>query len=313
MGNGQKGVWGTAAFGVHVMEVISAADDRWIIENQVEPGEEGEEKALCEVCSAPVRYCVCSTDRAPAEVAPPPEDESADRPAVARADLWGPVVIEEGSRWGLKCLKGTNNTRELCSVMQALLWMLYVAPADGRAVVVLCDSHYAMGVAKGLIDAKSNLEAAVLVQELLQWVQRQRCLTFCHVKGHSKDGGNDRADELVWWGKEAGGSFCRIALDGQGEGEGRYRPEPGYDNRRNARLAARAAQGDVSRRSSVGGDGDGDTTSAGGSRAHHGGGGHDGDGGSRRPVRGGDAARGLRGGTRGGCEAARSSPDGRTK
>jgi hypothetical protein len=46
--------------------------------------------------------------------------------------------------------------------MQALLWMLYVAPADGRAVVVLCDSHYAMGVAEGLIDAKSNLEAACL-------------------------------------------------------------------------------------------------------------------------------------------------------
>ena len=141
--------------------------------------------------------------------------------------------------------------------MQALLWMLHVAPADGRAVVVLCDSHYAMGVAEGLIDAKSNLEAAVLVQELLQQVWWQRCLTFCHVKGHSTDGGNDRADELVWWGKEAGGSFCRIALDGQGVGEGRYRPEPGYDNRRNARLAARAAQGDVSRRSSVGGDGDG--------------------------------------------------------
>ena len=84
-GNGQKGVWGTAAFGVHVMEVISAADDRWIIENQVEPGEEGEEKALCEVCSAPVRYCVCSTDRAPAEVAPPHGDEPADRLAVAIA------------------------------------------------------------------------------------------------------------------------------------------------------------------------------------------------------------------------------------
>eukprot|EP01052_Picozoa_sp_SAG31_P075335 SAG31_NODE_34520_length_332_cov_0.673820_1_plen_56_part_01 len=25
-----------------------------------------------------------------------------------------------------------------------------------------------------------------------------------HVKGHSTDGGNDRADELAWWGKEAG-------------------------------------------------------------------------------------------------------------
>jgi hypothetical protein len=41
-----------------------------------------------------------------------------------------------------------------------------------------------------------------------------------HVKGHSADGGNDHADELVQWGK-TGGPYCRVR-EGGGEGEGRY-------------------------------------------------------------------------------------------
>ena len=45
--------------------------------------------------------------------------------------------------------------------------------------------------------------------------QKERC-TFIHVKGHSDDGGNDRADELVQWGKEPG-PYCRMQLNGEGE------------------------------------------------------------------------------------------------
>jgi hypothetical protein len=41
------------------------------------------------------------------------------------------------------------------------------------------------------------------------------------VKGHSADGGNDHANELVHWGK-TGESYCRLR-EGGGEGEGRYK------------------------------------------------------------------------------------------
>ena len=40
------------------------------------------------------------------------------------------------------------------------------------------------------------------------------------MKGHSADGGNDRADTLVQWGKEAG-PYARLRNSG-GEGESRY-------------------------------------------------------------------------------------------
>ena len=47
-----------------------------------------------------------------------------------------------------------------------------------------------------------------------------RTVHWVHVKGHSADGGNDKADERVQWGKEAG-PYARLR-DGGGEGESRY-------------------------------------------------------------------------------------------
>eukprot|EP01052_Picozoa_sp_SAG31_P039269 SAG31_NODE_5411_length_2554_cov_1.690865_4_plen_92_part_00 len=43
---------------------------------------------------------------------------------------------------------------------------------------------------------------------------------WVHVKGHSADGGNDRADELVQWGKD-NGPYARLR-EGGGEGDSRH-------------------------------------------------------------------------------------------
>ena len=52
---------------------------------------------------------------------------------------------------------------------------------------------------------------------------RDRCTAddFVHVRGHSDDNGNDRADALVQWGKESG-PYAR-GYEGGGEGESRLR------------------------------------------------------------------------------------------
>jgi hypothetical protein len=47
-----------------------------------------------------------------------------------------------------------------------------------------------------------------------------RTVQWVHVKGHSADGGNDRADKLVQWGK-TGGPYCWV-WEGGVEGEARY-------------------------------------------------------------------------------------------
>ena len=66
----------------------------------------------------------------------------------------------------------------------------------------------------------SNVEAVALNRRLLADVQRGRrhgSVSFVHVKGHSDDPGNERADELVQWGKGKGPTkqqYKRLDIDG---------------------------------------------------------------------------------------------------
>ena len=63
-----------------------------------------------------------------------------------------------------------------------------------------------------------------------------------NVKGHSTDGGNSRADELVQWGK-GDGPFSQLRHDGEIEGEGALRAEPDYEERMARRKAAKRNRG----------------------------------------------------------------------
>ena len=44
----------------------------------------------------------------------------------------------------------------------------------------------------------------MVTQDLIAQACTHRDVHFVHVKGHSVDGGNERADEMAWWGKESG-------------------------------------------------------------------------------------------------------------
>ena len=80
-------------------------------------------------------------------------------------------------------------------------------------VIVDATSEWSLGTVRG---TKANHQLIRCGQEVLKKVRKTRSVTFIHVKGHSSDGGNDRADELVQWGK-SDGPFTRL---GQGISEG---------------------------------------------------------------------------------------------
>ena len=137
-----------------------------------------------------------------------------DGSVVEIATVYGPVVVDATSEWSLGAVRGTNQTGELCGCINALLWLEEYGE-DGD-VAICVDSLYAGNEIEGCWAVKANHQLIRYGQEVLKKVRKTRSVTFIHVKGHSSDGENDRADELVQWGK-SDGPFTRL---GQGISEG---------------------------------------------------------------------------------------------
>ena len=82
-------------------------------------------------------------------------------------------------------------------MLNALLWLEEFG-ADGD-VAICVDSLYAGNEIEGCWAANANVDLIEYGQEVLKIVRQTRSVIFIHVKGHSSDVGNDRADELVQW------------------------------------------------------------------------------------------------------------------
>eukprot|EP01052_Picozoa_sp_SAG31_P062695 SAG31_NODE_21666_length_543_cov_32.114865_1_plen_140_part_01 len=132
-----------------------------------------------------------------------------DEPKV-KADLWGPVDSDDESIWFCGATRGTNNTGEIIGIGQALMWLRDIAAnaelSEPSAVmapaVMLFDSCYAANMVAGRWEPNTNIALVQWARKLLADVTTSgRDIIWVHVKGHSADGGNDRADELVQWGK----------------------------------------------------------------------------------------------------------------
>ena len=94
---------------------------------------------------------------------------------------------------------------------------------------MLYDSGYAANMVAGRWQPNTNTNVVQWARGLLAEVEKSRVVHWVHVKGHSGDGGNDRADELVQWGKEEG-PYARLRALGEGEGDSRF----GAANRENS-------------------------------------------------------------------------------
>lgn len=129
------------------------------------------------------------------------------RDGTVLAERWGPVELGRASPHFLGAEKCSNNTGELSAIGEALLW-LRDEDATTSAAVICYDSKYAANVTNGTYQAHKNVELATTCRRLYasELVRRTRQLTFQHVKGHSGDVMNDRADELVQRGVNGGRS-----------------------------------------------------------------------------------------------------------
>eukprot|EP01050_Picozoa_sp_SAG11_P008912 SAG11_NODE_807_length_7088_cov_6.548862_6_plen_404_part_00 len=135
------------------------------------------------------------------------------------ADLYGPVVTDPDSGWFLGADRGSNQTGELCGVIQALLWLLKLPSDDNEAVFICSNSLCAINQVEGRWRVNRNEVLIRCGQHLLAQLRQKRNVYFCHVKGHCDNVGNEREDQLVQWGKTSG-PFSRVRTGGIVEGEG---------------------------------------------------------------------------------------------
>ena len=118
-----------------------------------------------------------------------------------------------------------RNTGELLGMWNALQWAKRQGGDETFAIVF--DSMYACNVTRGLWKPKKNTGIAALCFEAFKEENARRSggVAFIHVKGHSNDPGNDKADDRVQWGKVEG-PYCRFAVDGTFEGDYMDQPRP---------------------------------------------------------------------------------------
>ena len=117
------------------------------------------------------------------------------------AELHGPVELNQSSPWFLGAKVASNNTGELSGIAHALIWLRDEGSQVPAAIIY--DSDYAAKITQGIYKAHKNRMLAGSCRRLCT-AERQRRdggVTFVHVKGHSNDQWNDRADALVQLGK----------------------------------------------------------------------------------------------------------------
>ena len=136
-------------------------------------------------------------------------------------ELYGPVVLDRKSPSYMKALVCSNNTAELTAVGEALLWLRDYGQAYPGPTVIRYDSEYAAKSVQGIFNGSKNQELITHIREILRDVRSTgRELAWEHVKGHSGDEMNDRADYLAGLG--ASGAFCCTELSRYGGDHGGY-------------------------------------------------------------------------------------------
>ena len=73
-----------------------------------------------------------------------------------KAELFGPIETTRGTEWDHGATKGTNNTGEVTSIIEALIYI--VNTTDARPTAILFESSYAANGVQGKAKAKKNIQ-----------------------------------------------------------------------------------------------------------------------------------------------------------
>ena len=111
-------------------------------------------------------------------------------------ELYGKVQNDMNSKYFLGTEKATNNTGELTAICEGLLWLKDYEKTNKPAAFYY-DSKYAAKITTGEYRPKDNKHLAATARTLLKTVAETRKIRFEHIKGHSNDRWNDKADELA--------------------------------------------------------------------------------------------------------------------
>mmetsp|Transcript_6346 Transcript_6346/g.6562 ORF Transcript_6346/g.6562 Transcript_6346/m.6562 type:complete len:298 (+) Transcript_6346:19-912(+) len=156
-------------------------------------------------------------------------------------ELYGNVIID-GSQFSLGATVGSNNTGELCAIGEALLWLNDV---DNSVIpaIIRYDSKYAAESVQGKYqNAKKNLDLIRNIQRIYAKTQSRREIRFEHVKGHSSDIWNQRADVLANLGRTSNCKVGRYSPDHQLRERERERERERWKERRSTSREAGAQQ-----------------------------------------------------------------------
>jgi ribonuclease HI len=124
------------------------------------------------------------------------------------SELFAPVPINEKSALYLGAHVGSNNTAELTAIGEACRWLISNGDlATYPRVCIRYDSEYAAKSIQGIFNGSKNVDLITNIRRLFRQAAIGRVIVFEHVKGHSNEKFNSRADFLARKGASGESSF----------------------------------------------------------------------------------------------------------
>ena len=123
---------------------------------------------------------------------------------------YGRIITEQEDHEYVGCEKATNNTAEITAIIQSLLWVYKHEEMTNFPIIIRPDSDYAINQIQGRNATKKNIQLVINARKLLAAINSNRDHTvgpivFKHVKAHSGEKWNEKADELAVRGANSNG------------------------------------------------------------------------------------------------------------